>query len=141
MAVPDRIRKELTLQAPRDRVWRTLTDPAELLRWFPTHAAELELRPGGALHLSWQHDSDEGIVDEVEPGSRLVFRWRPLGSERPYTRVTITLDDAPDGATRLVLVEDGFAELATDVREQAITGNTRGWGEELEELRASVEAA
>jgi uncharacterized protein YndB with AHSA1/START domain len=31
VAVPDRIRRELTLQAPRDRVWRALTDPAELV--------------------------------------------------------------------------------------------------------------
>lgn len=141
MAVPDRIRRELTLQAPRDRVWRALTDPVELVRWFPTRSAELDLRPGGALRLSWEHDGDEGFVDEVELGTRLVFRWRPQGSRRPHTRVTVTLDDAPGGATTLVLVEDGFAALAADVREQAITGNTQGWSEELEELRALVEAA
>ena len=141
MAVPDRIRREITLQAPRDRVWRALTDPAELVRWFPTKGAELDLRPGGALRLSWDHDGDEGIVDEVEPGTRLVFRWRPQGSRRPHTRVTVTLDDAPDDATRLVLIEDGFAALAAEVRDQAITGNTQGWGEELDELKALVEAA
>ena len=141
MAVPDRIRRELTLQAPRDRVWRALTDPVELVRWFPTQSAELDLRPGGALRLSWEHDGDEGFVDEVELGTRLVFRWRPQGSRRPHTRVTVTLDDAPGGATTLVLVEDGFAALAADVREQTIIGNTQGWSEELEELRALVEAA
>jgi uncharacterized protein YndB with AHSA1/START domain len=141
VAVPDRIRRELTLQAPRDRVWRALTDPAELVRWFPTRSAELDLRPGGALRLSWEHDGDEGFVDEVEPGRRLLFRWRPQGSRRPHTRVTVTLDDAPGGATTLVLVEDGFAALAADVREQTIIGNTQGWSEELEELRALVEAA
>jgi uncharacterized protein YndB with AHSA1/START domain len=139
--VPDRIRREITLQAPRDRVWRALTDPAELVRWFPTRGAELDLRPGGALRLSWEHDGDEGVVDEVEPGRRLVFRWRPQGSQRAHTRVTITLGDAPDGATTLVLVEEGFAALADGVREQAITGNTQGWGEELDELKALVEAA
>ena len=141
MGVPEGVRKELTLRAPRDRVWRALTDPAELVRWFPTQGAELDLRPGGALRLTWEHDADEGIVDEVEPSSRLVFRWRPQGSQRPYTRVTITLDDASGGATTLVLVEEGFAELADDVREQTVAGNTQGWGEELEELRALVEAA
>jgi len=43
---------------------------------------------------------------------RFVFRWRPQGSDRPYTRVTVTLADLPDGGTSLVLVEDGFAALA-----------------------------
>jgi uncharacterized protein YndB with AHSA1/START domain len=47
MDVPDSIRRELTLAAPRDRVWRALTDVEQLVRWFPTSSAELDLRPGG----------------------------------------------------------------------------------------------
>lgn len=140
MDLPDSIRKELTLSAPRDRVWRALTDPAELLRWFPTHAAEVDLRPGGAVRFSWQDSGDEGVIDEVEPGERLVFRWRMQGSDRPYTRVAITLTDVPEGGTRLVLSEDGFAAFADDERDDMLAGNTSGWAEELEELRALVES-
>lgn len=72
MAVPDRIRREIILQAPRDRVRRALTDPAELVRWFPTQGAELDLRPGGASRLSWEHDADEGWAEELEELRALV---------------------------------------------------------------------
>lgn len=140
MDLPDSIRKELTLAAPRDRVWRALTDPAELVRWFPTHAAEVDLRPGGAVRFSWQDSEDEGVIDEVEPGERLVFRWRMQGSDRPSTRVANTLTDIPEGGTRLVLTEEGFAALADDERDEMIAGNAQGWAEELEELRALVES-
>jgi uncharacterized protein YndB with AHSA1/START domain len=74
----------------------------------------------------------------MEPGERLVFRWRTQGSHRPYTRVAITITDAPEGGTRVVRVEDGFAAVADDERDEMIAGNTSGWAEELEELRAFV---
>jgi len=141
MEAPNSIRRELSLQAPRERVWQALTDPAELVRWLPTGEARVDLRSGGSMFLSWQGlDEAEGVIDEVSPTDRLVFRWRIHGSARPYTRVTVTLDDLPDGRTHLVLVEDGFAALADDERDEMIAGNTQGWTEELEELRELVEA-
>jgi uncharacterized protein YndB with AHSA1/START domain len=140
MDVPDSIRKELALEAPRERVWRALTDATDLARWFPSRSAEIDLRPGGAMQLSWEDDEAEGIVEEVTPGERLVFRWRLRSSSKPYTRVTVDVDDLPDGRTRLVLVEDGFSALADDERDEMIAGNTQGWTEELEELRVLVEA-
>jgi uncharacterized protein YndB with AHSA1/START domain len=92
------------------------------------------------VRFSWQDSGDEGVIDEVEPGERLVFRWRMQGSDRPYTRVAITLTDVPEGGTRLVLSEDGFAAFADDERDDMLAGNTSGWAEELEELRALVES-
>jgi len=44
--VPDEIRKELTIHATRQQVWAALTEPEQLKRWFPTHDATVELRPG-----------------------------------------------------------------------------------------------
>ena len=80
------------------------------------------------------------MIDEVEPGERLVFRWRMQGSDRPFTRVAITLTDVPEGGTRLVLTEEGSAAFADDERDEMVAGNTQGWAEELEELRALVES-
>ncbi|MGZ8611985.1 MAG: SRPBCC family protein [Actinomycetota bacterium] len=135
LQIPDEVRKQVEIGAPRERVWHALTDPAELLGWFPTRGAELDLRPGGRISLRWEHDADEGVVVEVEPPTRFVFDWRPEGSGRPYTRVTITLEET-QGRTRLVLVETGFSALTGEIRQ----GNDEGWAEELEELRAYVVA-
>jgi uncharacterized protein YndB with AHSA1/START domain len=137
--VPDSIKKELTLSAPRDRVWRALTEPDQLVRWFPTQAAEVDLRAGGSVRFRWEGSSDEGVIDDVSPNERLVFRWRAEGSSRPYTRVAITLEDLDGGGTRLVLTEDGFSAFGDDERGDMVAGNDRGWGEELEELAAFVQ--
>ena len=42
----------LPLEAPVDTVWRALTDPEELVRWFPTNAA-VNPQKGGAFVISW----------------------------------------------------------------------------------------
>ena len=50
-AAPAAIERTLELAAPRARVWRAISDPDELSRWFPQHAA-WELRPAGAARSS-----------------------------------------------------------------------------------------
>jgi uncharacterized protein YndB with AHSA1/START domain len=134
------VHKELTIAAPRERVWRALTEPDQLLRWFPTVGAQVDLRPDGKLRLEWEESADEGVIDEVEPLTRLVFRWRPAGVDRPYTTVSITLDDEGAG-TRVVLTERGFASLPGEIIEQSRQGNDQGWTDELEAFRAYLEAS
>jgi uncharacterized protein YndB with AHSA1/START domain len=140
MGIPDQVRRVPEVRAPRERVWAALTQPNELVRWFPTKRAEIDLRPGGDAHFEWEDSSDEAVVEVVEPPGRLVFRWRPAGLARPFTTVSFTLEEIPDG-TRLTLVESGFASLPDQIAQQSQEGNDAGWAEELEDLQAYLEAA
>jgi uncharacterized protein YndB with AHSA1/START domain len=138
LGVPDELRREIVIRAERERVWAAVTDPALLVRWFPTVSAEIDLRPGGEMRFVWDGNVDEAVIEVVEPPSRFVFRWRPSGGARPYTTVTITLDEV-GGGTRLVLTESGFSALPDQIHEQSFEGNLKGWTEELEELRMFME--
>jgi len=140
MRVLDEMRKTLTIAAPRERVWRALTEAGELLRWFPDEVAEVDLRPGGSFRLEWASgEGDTGVFDEIDPPARLVFRWCHDGTEHRL-RVEITLEEVPEG-TRLVLVERGFRGFAEDRRAEMHAGNDEGWSKELEELRTYLETA
>ncbi|HEX5937555.1 MAG TPA: SRPBCC domain-containing protein [Actinomycetota bacterium] len=140
METPDEVRRQIEIGAPRERVWSALTRPEELLRWFPTEQAHLDLRPGGVAGFVSEESADEAVVEVVEPPVRFVFRWRPAGLDRPYTTVSFTLEETRDG-TRLTLVESGFASLADQIALQSLEGNDAGWRDELEELKAYLEAA
>src|SRR3990170_5940734 len=96
LQVPDEVRKELEIDAPRERVWRAVTEPDELLGWFPTHGAEVDLRPGGlvrsALTEQIRQGNDTGWSEEldelrayVEAGGRRTGRARssPRSPTRP----------------------------------------------------------
>jgi uncharacterized protein YndB with AHSA1/START domain len=142
MEVPDEVRRELEIRAPRERVWAALTEPEQLLRWFPTKRAEVDLRPGGDAVLEWDEARAEAVVDVVEPPGRFVFRWRPQGLGRPYTTVSFTLEELGDGvSTHLLLVESGFASLPDQIETQSQSGNDEGWAHELGELKEYLEAA
>jgi len=138
--VPDRIDHEVLVEAPPERVWSIVTEPAHVGAWFGD-SAEIDLRPGGEITLRWkEHGSFLGRVEQVEPPRLFSFRWaRPAGvapEEGNATLVEFTL--TPEGeSTRLRVVESGFRELALPEQEQAdyAAGNRKGWAQELGELR------
>jgi uncharacterized protein YndB with AHSA1/START domain len=141
MTVPNEVRRTIEIRAPRDRVWAALTGPEELMHWFPTQHAAVDLRPGGLASFVWDESADEAVVEVVEPPGRLVFRWRPAGTDRPHTTVSFTLEEIDGTSTGLTLVETGFASLPEQIAEQSRDGNDEGWRKELEELKTYLEAA
>ena len=48
--VPDRIDHEVLVEAPPERVWAIVTEPAHVGAWFGD-SAEIDLRPGGEMTL------------------------------------------------------------------------------------------
>lgn len=141
MEIPDEVRREVVIEAPQERVWRAITEPDELVRWFPDKIAEVDLRPGGAIRIEWQDgEFDDGTVDVLAQPSRFAFRWHGAGFDSPETLVEFTLEAVGDG-TRVVVVESGFSKVREEKRSAAWQDNDGGWAKELGELKAYLEAA
>ena len=96
------VERTVDLPAPPDEVWRALTDDAQLEAWFADEA-ELDVRPGGEGRFVEDGLARRALVDDVEPGRRLAFRWWPEDGG-PVTRVEVELAPCVSG-TRLVVVE------------------------------------
>jgi uncharacterized protein YndB with AHSA1/START domain len=141
MEIPDEVRRELTVEAPPERVWRAITEADQLVRWFPDKVAEVDLRPGGSIRIEWQDgEFDDGTVEAVEEPSRFAFRWHGAGFDSPETLVEFTLQPTADG-TRVIVVESGFSRVHEGKRGSAWHDNDGGWLKELGELKAYLEAA
>jgi uncharacterized protein YndB with AHSA1/START domain len=115
------VRFERTYPHAVDRVWAAISDPAELVRWFPS-AVEIEPRQGGVIRFSGDPYSEgsSGVVLAWDPPHRLAFTWGP-------DELHLTVEDAGDGRTRLVLVN------VLDDR-TAAARNAGGWHVCLTEL-------
>ena len=104
------VRREIVLPVERDRAWELLTEPAELREWL---ADEVELEPeeGAPVRAVWFASGEErvGVVEEVEDGRRVRFRWDDDATGIP-SRVEWTLDDAP-GGTRVTVEEHPLVPL------------------------------
>lgn len=140
--VSDTIQRDISIAAPIERVWAALTEEKHVKEWFGDSAAEIDLRPGGAILFGWtEHGNHLGRVEVVEPPHRFSYRWaRPAGTEPEpgnSTLVEFTLSEQ-GGGTLLRVVESGFTTLNED-QAKAVAENTQGWHAELDELREYVE--
>ena len=112
--VPERIEREIRIEAPIDVVWAVLTEPEHIAGWF-SHSVEIDLHPGGEATFDWrEHGSARAWIERVKPPHTFAFRWvRSVGEEQrkeDSTLVEFTLVAEGDH-TRLRIVESGFQEL------------------------------
>lgn len=143
-AATDRIERDVLIAAPLERVWELITRAEHLGRWFGDAGAEIDLRPGGALSLTWrEHGTFHGRVETVEAPHRFAFRWlSTIGSRAEPTPGNSTLTEFALGVegerTRVAVVESGFDALDREPAERtaALASHTEGWAAELDELVA-----
>jgi uncharacterized protein YndB with AHSA1/START domain len=131
--VPEQIAHEVVVDAPVERVWAILTEADHIREWFAFDGAEIDLRPGGELVMTWkEHGTYHARIEQVEPDRLFSYRWAHSAGEQPSdgnsTLVEFTLRPEGDG-TRLRVVERGFRDLDLPEAEQAAwaADNIQGW--------------
>ena len=136
---------ECRLQASPSRVFRALTDPAELAQWwgppgFSTPELELEVTVGGGYRFTMQPPEGDafhlsGEYLEIDPPNRLVltFRWDEPDPDDRETIVRLSVT-AGDDASLVSLWQGTFATEARLVLHQ------EGWSDSFEKLRAFLES-
>ena len=73
------LRIERHLAHPPEKVWRAITEPAHLARWFPSQV-EMDPRPGGAVRFTFAGEAEappggEGAVVVFDPPRALAYTW------------------------------------------------------------------
>lgn len=114
------LRLKRFLPLPRTVVYRALTEPGELAKWwgprgFSAPSIEFDPQVGGSYRIAMQPPEGDrfylsGEFREVDPPARLVFtfRWSPPDPDDRETVVALSLQDQADG-TELLLTHGGFA--------------------------------
>ena len=67
------VRFERRLDAPIESVWAHLTVPSLRAKWFA--AGEVDLRPGGAIILTFEHSKLTQVDDEAPPENYEGYRF------------------------------------------------------------------
>src|SRR5262245_54840243 len=78
---------DLTVEvaAPREMVWKALTDPSEITRWFAP-IASAEPGAGGFIEISWGEGmTGRNTIDTWDPPGRLVLTNAEAGMREEYT--------------------------------------------------------
>src|ERR1700686_3837736 len=138
----DRIEKKILLHAPRERVWRAISDAREFGSWFgvafdgpfaegtrltgkitPTtvdaEVAKMQ-EPYSGKAFDW-------TVERIEPMRRISFRWHPFAVETgvDYSKEATTLIEfelaEAVGGTLLTISESGFDQIPLARRAKAFS--------------------
>jgi uncharacterized protein YndB with AHSA1/START domain len=114
--LPYRLDRSVVIQAPRENVFRFLTDTPRWATWWGA-GSTIDARPGGALSIRLPGGIDvSGEVIEVKPPERMVFSYGFVKGEPIApggSRVTITLDPHELG-TQLHLTHEFSAPSVRD---------------------------
>lgn len=131
---------EIGIAAPPERVWRALTEAAELERWFPLEA-RVEPGPDGRIWMGWGNEFGAWSPVEVwQPPHHLRISWvMGEGGDAPaqVTDYRLEGEEGEGGRTILRVVTSGFpADAAWD---DMVEGTRLGWVFELRQLKHYLE--
>ena len=123
--------KNIVVEAPPRVVFKALTDEKEIVKWL-AQEARTDPRPGGAFEFKYHWAEKElpsvatGRILELIPDKRLSYDYAltrsgsgasGAGSLFPDVTssvVTWTLEELPDGKTRVTMVHSGIVKDAYD---------------------------
>jgi uncharacterized protein YndB with AHSA1/START domain len=116
------LRLKRILPGARATVYRALSDPGELAKWwgprgFTAPIVEFDPRVGGSYRIAMQPPDGDlfylaGEFREVDPPARLAytFRWYPPDLEDRETVVMLSLQDRGE-RTQVLLVQGAFVTV------------------------------
>jgi len=128
----------IEVAASPERVWKALTDAADLVRWFPLEA-RVEPGEGGTIFMSWKNEyAAESKIVAWEPGRRLAISWGWGDDAETQPQVTEYRIEAVDGGRTVVnVVTSGFPDDPS--WDAYVDGTNRGWLFELQSLKQYLE--
>jgi len=147
----DSIVSEIQIAAPAERVFKALSNAAELKRWFtspecPVKFWEMDARPGGHYRYQTKKGSTtvngvsefecHGEILECDPPRLLVYTWIANWHDDSARRTVVRSELTPkQGATHVRVTHSGLAALPVARKDYA-----GGWPGVVEMLKKFVES-
>lgn len=134
---------EIFIRAPRERVWKALTDPDDTVQYFHGTRFDSTFEPGASFRnviVDGERLAVDGVIETFEPPHRLVITWHvnydPEMAAEPPGRVEWTLTPANDdgSVTRVTL---RHADLALSPKTWAHV--KLGWVGVIDSLKSLLE--
>jgi uncharacterized protein YndB with AHSA1/START domain len=148
----DRIERRVLINGTRSRVWRAISDAAELGEWFgvdfkgKSFAAGKPIQ-GKITYPGYEHLTMEVVIERIVPERLLSWRWHPAAidpaadySQEPTKLVVFELEEV-EGGTMVSVVESGLDKIPVERRATVFRLNTSGWDEQMENIKKYVAKA
>lgn len=131
----DVITRKIMVKAKKERVYEALTDPKQVVCWFPDAIEEgtLEVGQQPVLIFGKENHKSRIYVEKAVPCSYFSYRWVPGGTGTlenvltvPNTLVEFFIEEEAAG-TKITVKESGFSSLPAEMAEKSFNQNSGGW--------------
>jgi len=130
------------IDAPRQRVWQTITDPARLEQWYaPGCAWEIPaLRVGATVKF---HNTDTDIqlatIEVLEPLKQLTLRWQLDPAHPGITLLNSFFLEEEGGSTRVTVSQAGYESLPDGMGEEQLRQDAEAYTAIADSLKSYLE--
>lgn len=137
----DIIRREIKINASKQRIYEAIANPELVVRWFPS-TVEGDYKVGGQPVFGFgEHGKNQIYIVDAQPYEYFAYRWVPgsnhfLGDVLTVanTLVEFRITEEKEGACKVTLTESGFANLPVELMEACFKQNSGGWDFMLDRL-------
>lgn len=133
--------KEITINAPISKVWKSLTEKEQIEKWLMP-SDDFELKVGTTFNMTGKSKDIEYphicMITEIVPEKKLSYTWA-VKDKLSDTLVTYELEEQ-DGKTKLTLTHSGWdkAKLITEGTYRDDYNN--GWEQVIPGLKKFIES-
>jgi uncharacterized protein YndB with AHSA1/START domain len=133
------VKRDIWIDAPRERVWLAITDPQQIGQWWPPNEWEIpKLEVGGTVKFGAE-DAAYATIKVLDKPHQFTLHWKP-NEKFPSALMTTTLMlTEENGGTRLSVIEAGFEGLPEDIRQNRFEQTGEGYTLVLNDLKALLE--
>jgi uncharacterized protein YndB with AHSA1/START domain len=131
-----KVERSVWIDAPRERVWQAITDPAELAQWLllPALGADMKRDANDVLLVSMGGmEIPVAVLEEMHAPRHL----RIYGLPDHVISITYLLEEENKG-TRVRVMMSGFENLPVDARQDRILPSGSAWEKSLANLNAHI---
>ncbi len=128
------IQREITINASRERVYKAISDPEQVVKWFPETIEGNYAVDEQPVFGFGDHGKNQVFIVDARPHEYFAFRWVPGGNHFlgdvlsvDTTLVEFRLSELQDGSCKVSLSETGFASLPAEIAESSHEQNSGGW--------------
>lgn len=131
-----KVERSIWIDAPRERVWQAITDPAELAQWLlpPALGADMKRDSNDTILVSMGGmEIPLAVLEEMDAPRRV----RIYGLPDHVISITYLLEEENKG-TRVTIMMSGFENLPVEARQDRILPSGSAWEKSLANLNAHI---
>ncbi len=135
------IESSIWIEAPIERAWQAVTEPARLTSWYaPLHAWEIPVLAVGE-RVKFDNSDTEALyatIEVVDYLHQFTLRWDASDDDQVVLTTSFLLT-SENGGTRVTLRESGYESVPENERQQWLDAVGSGYIQSMENLKAYLE--